>query len=130
MHDQAYEHREWQEYHRKITEVEKAPLHERKEAAKEFYEAMANDPALVGERIGWVLNGSYGYGAMQVAKRVLGMSKRANKAAHLNTMVAALEWNAPGKMVAAMWKKLTPGQKTALDKAILHEIKYAEENAE
>lgn len=122
MADYEYEMREAREHHRMLGEVEKAPLHERKEACAEFYEAMAHDPAIVGERIGWLLDGNYGYGSMKAAERVMAMSKRANKKATLTHMVGALEWKCPARMTMAAWKKLTPAQKAALDKAVQAEI--------
>ena len=109
-------------YMREVAEVEKAPLHERKEAAAEFYDAMAHHPETVGERVGWLLDGNYGQGAYLKAKQVLGMSKRANKIASLTQMTAGAEWRCPFRLAVAAWKKLTPAQKAALDKAIQAEI--------
>ena len=57
--DQEYERREFNEAGQKLREVEKAPLAERKEAAAEFLAAMRDNPQLIGERIGWLLGGSY-----------------------------------------------------------------------
>lgn len=118
MSDYQYEMREAQEYHRQLGEVEKAPLHERKEAAKEFYDAMANNPDIVGERVGWLLDGNYGYGAMKAAERVMAQSARANKRATLTHMVGAVEWRCPARMTMAMWKKLSAAQKAALDREV------------
>ena len=122
---EPYEMREAQEYQRQLRDVEKAPLADRKEAAEAFLEAM-KDPALVAERISWLFDGNYGYGAMQAAKRVLGMSARANKAATLTQMIAALEWRTPPRLAVQAWKKLSSAQKAALDKAVKAEIHAAE----
>lgn len=121
-----YEQREAQEHHRQLGEVEKAPLHERKEAAAEFYDAMANRPEIVGERVGWLLDGNYGYGSMKAAERVMAQSARANKKASLTHMVGALEWRCPARMTMAAWKKLSKAQKDALDREVanaMHEWK-------
>lgn len=118
MSDYEYEMREAREHHRAMSEVEKAPLSERKEAAAEFLDAMANHPDVVGERVGWLLDGNYGYGSMKTAERVMAMSKRANKLAMLTQMVGALEWRCPVRMEMAAWKKLTPAQKAALDREV------------
>ena len=122
---QEYEAREAQEFHKQLNEVEKAPLAERKEAAQAFYEAMAHDPAVVGERVGWLIAGNYGYGSMKAAERILAMSKRANKAASLTHAVAALEWRCPIRFAMQAWKKLTPDQKRKLDSFVKAEISSA-----
>lgn len=120
-----YERREFQEANRRLSEVERAPLADRKEAAAEFFEAMRDHPDLVAERVGWLLGGNYGYGQMQMAKRVLG-SPRMNRVAALTQMVAAFEWSAPGAMTRAALKKLTKGQQAALDRAVREAIADAE----
>ncbi len=120
-----HERNELAEANRKLREVDHAPLAERKEAAAEFLVAMRDHPAMVAERIGWLLDGSYGYGAGLMAKRVLG-SPRMNRPAALTHMIAAFEWSTPGVMAIAGWKKLTKAQQSALDKAVLATIKSAE----
>lgn len=124
-----YEMREFREYQKQIHEIERAPLADRKEACANFLHAMAHDPERVGERVGWLLDGNYGYGAMKQAKQVLAR-KRMNRPAALTHMIAALEWRCPGAMAAKVWHKLTPTQKAALDKAVKAEIKAAEEAEE
>lgn len=105
-------------YYARLVEVEKAPLDERKEARDEFYRDMKHNPDTVGERVGWLLDGNYGYEEMKSAGRVLAMSKRANKVAQLAHMVGVLEWNCPPAMAVAAWKKLSPPEKDALDRAV------------
>jgi hypothetical protein len=121
----AYERRELAEAQQKLREIEKAPLADRKEAAASFFEAMRDRPDVVGERVGWLLAGNYGYGSMQMAKRILS-SPRMNRAAALTHMIAAFEWSTPGAMARAGWKKLTPSQKANLDRAVQKEIRAAE----
>lgn len=118
MSDHEYEMREAQEHHRLLGEVEKAPLHERKEAALQFFYEMSVNPDIVGERIGWLLDGNFGYGAMKAAERVMAQSARANKKATLTHMIGAIEWRCPARMTMAAWKKLTPSQKAALDREV------------
>ena len=120
-----YERNELAEANHKLREVDRAPLAERKEAAAEFLAAMRDHPAVVAERIGWLLDGTYGYGSMLMAKRVLG-SPRMNRPAALTHMIGAFEWSTPGAMAIAGWKKLTKAQQVALDKAVLATIKSAE----
>jgi hypothetical protein len=120
-----YERREMQEAQAKLTEVRKAPLADRKEAAKDFFEAMRDNPQIVGERVSWLLDGNYGYGSMLLAKRVLG-APRSNRAAAITQMVGAFEWQSPEEMSRAAWKKLTASQQVALDRAVQKAIRDAE----
>ena len=112
-----YERRELADAHKKLDEVKRAPLADRKEAAGEFLEAMRKDPEIVGERIGWLLAGNYGYGSMLLAKRVLG-SPRSNRSAALTQMVGAFEWQSPEDMTRAVWKKLSASEKARLESVV------------
>lgn len=120
-----YERRELSDAQRKLTEVERAPIADRKEAAAEFFEKMRDHPEIVAERVGWLLDGNYGYGQMMMAKRVLG-SPRMNRSAALTQMIAAFEWSSPSAMTRASWKKLTKGQQATLEKAVQATIRSAE----
>jgi hypothetical protein len=120
-----YERNELAEANRRLAEVERAPLVDRKEAAAKFLAAMRDHPGLVAERIGWLLDGNYGYGSMLMAKRVLG-SPRMNRSAALTHMIAAFEWSTPSAMARAGWNKLTKGQQAALEKAVQAAIRDAE----
>lgn len=124
MHNYEYEMREAAEFHRQMSAADKGSLSERKEACKAFSEAM-RDPELVAERISWLLDGNYGYGAMQAAKRAVA-NKRMNRAAVLTHMIGAIEWQCPARMAAQAWKKLSRDEQKALDKAICAEIKQSE----
>ena len=120
-----YERREHTEAQRRLTEIRRQPLSDRKEAQGKFLEAMRDDPELVAERVGWLLNGSYGYGSQLMAKQVLA-NPRMNRSAALTQMIGAFEWMAPGDMVSAAWKKLTKSQQAALEKAVQAVIRRAE----
>jgi hypothetical protein len=110
---------------RKMQEVARASLTDRQEARKAFGEAMAEDPALVAERVGWLIDGNYGFGEMIKAKQVIA-SPRMNRRAALTQMVGVYEWNCPGDFGVDAWKKLTGGQKAALDAALDVVIEAAE----
>jgi hypothetical protein len=120
-----YERRELTEAQSKLNELRRAPLSDRKEAQAEFLKAMRDNPELVEERIGWLLGGSYGYGPMVLAKRVLG-NTRMNRSAALTQMIGAFEWMTPGDMAIAAWKKLSAGEKAALERAVQGAIKSAQ----
>lgn len=103
---------------KQLAGVEQAPPSERKEAGDAMRRAMADDPDIVGDRVGLLLNGSYGWGACRRAVNILAQSKRSNKAAALVHLVGALEWQCPPRSTAAAWNTLTAKQKRALDRAV------------
>jgi hypothetical protein len=105
--------------------IERAPLSDRKEAQAAFHEVMARDPAVVAERISWLIDGNYGYGQMQIARQVVG-SPRVNREAALTQLVAVYEWQCPRRMAVDAWKKLTPAQKKALSAAVAVVVESAE----
>lgn len=92
--DAEHERRERAEAQQRLAEVRRQPLSDRKEAQAKFLETMRVNPELIAERLGWLLDGSYGYGAMLLAKQVLG-SPRMNRSAALTQMVGAFEWMVP-----------------------------------
>jgi len=122
-----YENRELSLANQQLREVERAPLADRKAAAADFLVAMRDHPQLVADRIGWLLDGNYGYGAMQMAKRVLGRP-RMNRSAALTHLIGAFEWQTPSAMAMAGWHKLTKGQQAALEKVVQRAIRDAESN--
>jgi hypothetical protein len=115
-----YERNELHHTQQQIQDVEKAPLADRKEAQAAFLDTLKTDPALVAERIDWLFAGNYGFGAMQMAQRVL--ESRGNQEAMLVQLIGVLEWQTPGRMTADAWKKLTAKEKAALNKAVLGAI--------
>lgn len=121
-----YEMRELRNAQKQLNEIRFAPLADRKEAQAEFFEAMRDRPRLVGERVGWLLDGNYGYGAMLLAKRIL-HSPRMNRVAALTQMIGAFEWQSPEDMTRQAWKRLTAGEKHELARAVEHAIEQAED---
>jgi hypothetical protein len=97
--------------------INRTPLRDRQEARASFQEAMATDPAVVAERISWLIDGHYGYGQMVLAKRVVA-NPRLNREAILNQMAGVFEWQCPRVLAQAAWGKLSPAQKKALSAAI------------
>jgi hypothetical protein len=120
-----YENRMFREAARREQEIDRAPLRDRKEAQGKFLSAMATNPAVVAERIGWLIDGNYGYGEMKMARRVVG-SPRMNREAALTQLAAVYEWMCPRHMAVDAWKKLTPPQKKALSAAVEVVIAAAE----
>jgi len=122
--DRSYELRERDIFHADLRRIEKAPLADRKEGTVNFADAMAHNPVLVAERVGWLLDGSYGKGAYDAAHEVI-RTPRMNRVSWLGSAIGALEWRSPQRATAAAWHKLSAAQKAALHKAIEREIQDA-----
>jgi hypothetical protein len=120
-----YESRMFREAAAREREVDRAPLSDRREAQREFLSAMATDPAVVAERIGWLVDGNYGYGEMQLARRVVA-NPRMNRESALTQLVAVYEWQCPRRMAVEAWKKLTRPQKEELSEAVAVVVAEAE----
>ena len=113
-------------YKRQIEELNKSPLNDRKAGAKEWFESMRDTPKTVGERVGWLLAGSYGYGSY-VKARQIAASKGMNRVAALGGMIAELEWQCPSRMAADEWKRLTPAQQQTVNAEVAKAIQEWEQ---
>lgn len=121
-----YEEHEVSRARKQIQDAGKAPLRDRQKARANFLEVMQKNPEIIAERIDWILEGNYGFGAMVLAKRVIGASGRTNKQAQLVHMVAALDYQCPNDFAVDAWNRLTKAQKAALDEAVGHVIDEAD----
>lgn len=128
MTNEEYDKRERDEAFARTMEIERAPLADRREARKEWAEAM-RDPELVAERISWLLAGHYGYGQMQQAKAALA-NKRLNREAALTQLVARYEWLCPGNFARDAWNDLTRAEQKAISAAVAKVIVDAETDGE
>lgn len=122
--DREYEEREAREFQRQMKAADKGSLAERREAAASFAEAL-RDPPLIAERVRWLVEGCFGYGAMQAARRIV-EAKRMNRTAALTQIVCALDFMCPVQAGIGEWKKLAPAEKSALAAAVNREIEKAE----
>lgn len=104
-----------------LREIESAPLLDQQEARAAWSEALL-DPSLIAERVGWLVNGSYGYGQMLLAKRAA--TARGNYVAGVAQLLAAFEWRCPCAFAVEAWLKLKPAQQKAVNSAIAAELKY------
>jgi hypothetical protein len=104
-----------------ILAVEMLPLAERKANAVEWYNDLLNDHMMVAQRVGWLLNGSYGKGSFDSACRVVN-SPRMNQVAWCAITIANLEWRCPAKMAIMAWKKLPVEKRYLVNEAIRREI--------
>lgn len=110
---------------KQIQEVCSAPLADRKEAEKEWFEAL-KQPSLIRERVNWLAEGSYGYGACLRGKRAA--KGQGNKVAQVAQLLAALEWQCTPDQAAKAWTMLSAEQQQAVNKAVaveLESVKWA-----
>ena len=121
-----YEAEEKKRLQAQIQCVENAPLRERREHAARFAEAIKEDMSTVAERCGWLLNGSYGFGAYQNAHEAL-KHPRMNHCAIIMSLTAALEWATADRDAKKIYNALSPAQQKRLNSLILAEIKSAVE---
>ena len=119
-----YEKREIAIARRQAQEVNAAPLVDRQAARDDFFEAMRDTPQIVGERVGWLLGGNYGFGPKWLAERVV-FSRSRSKVAALTQMVGVFEWQSPERMTVQAWKRLTIDKKHNLARAVEEEIDEA-----
>jgi hypothetical protein len=117
----SYEMRELAMFRKQMEEVEKLPLAERKENAMEWFKDLSDNYMMVAERVGWLLNGSYGKGSFDSACRVVN-SPRMNQVAWCAITIANLEWRCPAKMAIMAWKKLPVETRYQVNEAIRREI--------
>ena len=110
--------------YRQLQEIERVPLHDRREARAEWAQALET-PTLIAERVRWLLDGSYGEPAYKRARAIVEASARSNKVAQLGQLIAALEWQCSSAFAREAWNKLAPAKQEAVNDAILREINAA-----
>lgn len=116
-------------FNKQLRDVESAPLAERQEARTAWAQALREDPKMIADRIGWLIDGSYGFGSYQAANDVI-RNKRMNRTAWLGQTIAALEWQCPSNFAREAWNKLTKAEQDNLTALIMAEIESALEIAE
>jgi hypothetical protein len=109
------------EFRNQMQATETLPLAERKANAMEWFKDLSDNYKMVAERVGWLLNGSYGKGSHDSACRVLA-SPRMNQVAWCAITIANLEWRCPAKMAIESWKKLPVETRYQVNEAIRREI--------
>ena len=126
-HSKEYIEREMKIMSKDAAKIEALPMVERRESYQIFSADMAAFPQIIAERIGWLLNGSYGFGQMILAQRALDSR---NPKAHLFRLIAIFEWRTGKSYAAKAWRMASEATKEALNKAIDAEIEYFKSNYE
>lgn len=129
MKDREYVDNRRREYARRLVEIERAPKADKLEAAAEFEKSLTEHPWIIVERMRWMLEGHYGYGAAEAANRVLTASKKANKKAMLFQAIGRVEWGCPVYYINKAWKEISAEAQAAIKELIDQEIAdYIEQN--
>lgn len=125
IEEKKYTDRERAIFHADLDRAEQGTKLEKRQAAREWAKDLAEDPKLIAERIGWLLNGNYGKGSYDAAREWSDPKhKGRNVHAWLTQTIAALEWSCSKRLATVEWKKLTPAQKAKLSKLIQAEVDY------
>jgi hypothetical protein len=111
-----YEQREAKELADSIRSNELAPLRYRLQARNDWRGDLIREPYTIAERVEWLLNGTYGFGAQQRAKRIL--LSRGNHVAQLAQLVANMEWHCPANFAQGAFLSLTKDQQTKVNSLI------------
>ena len=109
-----------------IARVESASLIDRRAGRDSLAEALTV-PGLIEERLQWLVEGCYGYGAMMKAKEIA--ASKMNRPAALMQLLGAVEWQCPGSMTRALFNGLPPADQQALNTAIVAVIESQEVEA-
>lgn len=75
---------------RKLSHLASEPLHIRQANRKEYAKDL-HDTRLVAQRIEWMLDGNYGFGAYLICQDIM-KNYRMNRIAALSQMIGGLEW--------------------------------------
>ena len=106
-----------------IARVESAPLVDRRAGRDSLAEALTV-PGLIEERLRWLFEGCYGYGAMMKAREIA--ASKLNRPAALMQLLGAVEWQCPGSMTRALFNAMAPADQQALNTAIVAVIESQE----
>ena len=122
MNEQDYITREIMAYTKERALRARAPLADRKEAQAQYMHSLQNELDALAERVSWLLDGSYGRGPSEIARRILA-SPRMNQPAAISILVADCEWLCPERHARAAWNKLSARQQQAVTETIRKAIK-------
>jgi len=111
-----YAQREKADANRRMADLSALPLAERQANRAEFARDL-KDPELIAERVGWLLAGNYGLGAMLIAQDIESRP-RMNRIAALSQTIAAFEWCCTGVFARQAYLGLDKAEQDAVNAAI------------
>lgn len=115
-----YEQRERQMLADQLHDIESLPVYERREAFDQFLAMCREGAALVAERVGWLLGGSYGYGAYAASRQMVDTMR--NPKPTLFYLIASLEWQCGNYYAAKTWQSLNADEHARLNELIGVEV--------
>jgi hypothetical protein len=124
-----YEQREAELLAQKLRVLSEAPKNDRHERANAWLEAMRKDPKIVAQRVGWLIDGNYGYGSYMRVQDIW-RAPRADKISALRNLVGALEWLCPLSTAMTMYEKLTKKERETLNYFISKALAMPDEGEE
>ena len=102
---EQYEDREITMFFKKIEDVKRLPIAERRENRERMLDHLSGDLKHFGDSVSWLIEGSYGFGAQLKAKQAL-ENKRFNRRAWLFNHVALIEYQIDSSMASRVWNSL------------------------
>lgn len=93
------------DFNKDMRRAETANLEDSQAARAEWLDALRNSADTVIERIEWLLDGNYGWGAYECARETI-TNTRMNRSAWLGQVIANLEWQCPSNFAREAWNKL------------------------
>ena len=81
---------------------------DRQVAIADAIQYLERDPEIFEERVRWLLDGTFGAGAMYRAREIGLASRRQNRAAQLFQLVMALDDRLPQDPITRVWRSITP----------------------
>jgi len=127
MKNQEYILNELRLLNNQINELSKLSKSEKQENKQNLLETWIKYPEVFADRIGWILNGTYGYGAMYRAIQ-LADNKRCNRIAGLSIILSAIEYGVTSDNSIKAWKTLSKEQQEKLASLIQVELDYFTNN--
>jgi len=127
MKKQEYIIRELTLLDNQINELSKLTRIEKQENKTKLLKTWIEYPEVFVDRIGWILNGTYGYGVMYRAIQ-LADNKRCNRIAGLSVILSAIEYSVTNDNSIKAWKTLTVEQQEKLASLIQVELDYFTDN--
>lgn len=117
-----YEDRELKSAWKHYLEIEKSPARERIDNYNNLFESCKSNPDLIGERINWLLNGTYGFGEMRFAENIIERSKNPNPM--LFDAIGHFEWYTSSYYIRKAYKTLTKKEQDRLNAIIAEEVEF------
>jgi hypothetical protein len=104
----AYQAREKREYARQLRAPNAGTVAEKQESTDRWVEAIGDHPEIIAERVGWLFDGSYGYGSYRAAWALLESDEPCTD--QVIAIISALEWMVPEAYYLRAMKRVPADQ--------------------